>query len=60
MKRTYLYTILAAAVIALVAFLFFAPDNFEGNVLQQHDMMQGIANGQEGKAYEAATGETTR
>ena len=60
MKRTYIYTILAAAAIALVAFLFFAPDNIEGNVLQQHDIMQGIANGQEGKAFEAATGETTR
>ncbi|MDE6144119.1 MAG: hypothetical protein K2F94_08610, partial [Muribaculaceae bacterium] len=32
----------------------------QGNVLRQHDTMQGIANGQEGKAFHEATGETTR
>lgn len=29
-------------------------------MLQQHDIQQGIANGQEGKAFHEATGETTR
>ncbi len=29
-------------------------------MLQQHDTLQGIANGQEGKAFQEATGETTR
>ncbi len=55
-----LYSILAVAFLALTAFLFFCPDDIEGNVLQQHDIQQGIANGQEGKAFHEATGETTR
>lgn len=60
MKRTYIYSLLAALLLAVVAFFFFFPDDVQGNVLQQHDMMQGIANGQEGKAFTEATGETTR
>lgn len=60
MKKKYLYYILATAVLAIVAIIFFWPDDVQGNVLQQHDTMQGIANGQEGKAYYEATGETTR
>lgn len=55
-----LYSLLAVALLALTAFLFFCPDDIEGNVLQQHDIQQGIANGQEGKAFHEATGETTR
>lgn len=58
-KKT-LYSILAVAFLALTAFLFFCPDDIEGNVLQQHDIQQGIANGQEGKAFHEVTGETTR
>lgn len=60
MKKSYIYSILAALFLAVVAFLFFFPDDIQGNVLQQHDTMQGIANGQEGKAFTEATGETTR
>ncbi len=60
MKKTYIYSFLAALFLAVVALLFFFPDDIEGNVLQQHDTMQGIANGQEGKAFTEATGETTR
>lgn len=60
MKKNYLYTILAALLLAVVAFLFFFPNDIEGNVLQQHDIVQGLANGQEGKAFHEATGETTR
>ncbi len=60
MKKTYIYSILATLLLAVVAFLFFFPDDIEGNVLRQHDTMQGIANGQEGKAFTEATGETTR
>lgn len=60
MKEKYLYSILATAFIAVVAIIFFWPDDIQGNVLQQYDTMQGIANGQEGKAYYEATGETTR
>ena len=60
MKRTTIYSVLAALLLAVLAILFFFPDDMEGNVLQQHDMVQGIANGQEGKAFTEATGETTR
>lgn len=60
MKKNNLFFILATAILAIVAIVFFYPDDIEGNVLQQHDTMQGIANGQEGKAYYEATGETTR
>ncbi len=60
MKKSYVYSLLAALLLAVVAFFFFFPDDLQGNVLQQHDTMQGIANGQEGKAFTEATGETTR
>ena len=59
-KKNLICTGLAALLLVVVAILFFAPADFEGKVLQQHDMMQGVANGQEGKAFTEATGETTR
>jgi len=55
-----LYSVLAVAVLAFISFVFFFPDAMEGNQLQQHDIMQGLANGQEGKVYHEQTGETTR
>lgn len=48
------------AIIALIAFAFFYPDAQQGNELRQHDMQQGIAIGQEAKAFAEATGETSR
>lgn len=48
------------AIIAIIAFAFFYPDASEGNQLQQHDMQQGIAIGQEAKAYAEQTGEVSR
>ncbi|MDE5665024.1 MAG: YfhO family protein [Duncaniella sp.] len=48
------------AVIAIIAFAFFYPDASEGNQLRQHDMQQGIAIGQEAKAYAEQTGEVSR
>lgn len=60
MKRKYIYALIATAFMAAVALLFFFPDDIEGNVLQQPDIMQGTANGQEGIAYHEATGNTTR
>lgn len=56
-KKNTIYTVLAALVLALVALFFFFPDDIEGNVLQQHDMTQGMANGREISKYEAETGE---
>lgn len=50
----------SAVVIAVIALCFFHPDAISGNSLNQSDMLQGAANGQEAKAYEEATGETTR
>lgn len=60
MKKTEIYSILAALLLAVVAFLFFFPDDVTGNVLKQHDILQGLANGQEGKAFQEQTGEATR
>lgn len=48
------------AVMAIISIAFFYPDNFEGNDLRQHDMQQGLANGQEVKLFEEATGEQSR
>ena len=59
-KLNYIYSVMAALLLAVVAFFFFFPDAQEGNVLQQADTLQGMANGQEGVAFHEATGETTR
>ena len=56
-NKNLLYTILSAILLLLVALLFFAPADFEGKVLQQADIQQGLANGQEVQTYEAETGE---
>lgn len=45
---------------AATALVFFYPDAVEGNVLMQHDIQQGLANGHEGEVYRETTGETTR
>lgn len=50
----------AIAVMAFLAFVYFYPDDVEGNILSQHDTRQGIANGQEVKAFTEATGEDSR
>lgn len=60
MKKNILYTALAGLLLAALAVFFFYPDDVEGRVLQQSDITQGLANGQEGKAFKEATGETTR
>lgn len=49
--------VLSMFIMAAVSLAFFYPDNFEGNSLQQPDMVQGAANGEEGRAFEEATGE---
>lgn len=49
--------LVSIVVIATVSLMFFAPANFNGATLSQHDMQQGTANGQEAVAYQAATGE---
>lgn len=54
------YSLIAVFLLAAVAFAFFFPDDMEGNVLRQHDIMQGIANGEEARAFHEETGQTTR
>ena len=44
----------SVAIMAIISIAFFAPDNFEGNSLRQHDMQQGLANGHEVEAYHEA------
>jgi len=56
-KKTILSIIGALAVIVAVSLAFFYPDAFEGNTLQQHDITQGMAMGQDVIRHEAATGE---
>lgn len=59
-KKTTIFTIAAALLLAVVAFMFFFPDAMEGRVLQQHDIQQGLANGHEQQVFKAETGESTR
>ncbi len=53
-KKTILSIIGALAVIVAVSMAFFYPDNIEGNVLQQYDIVQGEGIGREiAETYEA-------
>lgn len=58
--KKYLYSLLSVALLAIIAIFFFAPNDLTGDVLQQSDILQGTANGQEGIAFKESTGETTR
>lgn len=60
MKRTYIFSLLCVALMALVSLAYFYPDAIDGRVLEQHDMQQGMANGHEAQQYHEATGKTTR
>lgn len=59
-KRKYLYIALSVVFMALVALLFFAPDDIDGRTLNQSDMRQGLANGQETQQYKELTGHAPR
>ncbi len=52
--------IISVLTIVAISVIYFSPDIFEGKVLFQGDTQQGIAIGQEAKAFNEATGETTR
>ena len=47
----------SVVVMAVLSLAFFYPGNFDGGVLRQADMQQGLANAHEAKAYYEATGE---
>ena len=53
-------SVVSIVVMAVISLAFFYPDSMDGNTLRQHDVMQGIANGEEARAFNEATGETTR
>ena len=52
--------IISIVAFAAISWIYFYPDDVTGNVLRQHDVTQGIANGQEVKAFEATSGEVSR
>ena len=49
--------VIAVVVFAAISWIYFYPNDVNGDVLQQNDIMQGAANSQEISAYEAQTGE---
>ncbi|MBE6305874.1 MAG: hypothetical protein E7082_08200 [Bacteroidales bacterium] len=56
-NRSFIGIILSVIIIAGISSVYFYPDAFEGKVLQQHDMQQGMANSHELQVHEAETGE---
>ena len=48
---------IAVLVFAAIAWVYFYPNDVNGDVLQQHDVMQGAANSQEVQTFENQTGE---
>ncbi len=53
--------VLSILVFAAISWIYFYPSDTKGYVLQQNDVMQGKANGQEAKVYnESHDGEVTR
>ena len=52
-----IHFVVAVILFAAISWIYFYPNDVNGDVLQQHDIMQGLANGQETQQYEAQTGE---
>ena len=48
---------IAVITFAAISWIYFYPNDVNGDVLQQHDIMQGVANSQETTAFEQQTGE---
>lgn len=59
LKRILPYA-LSVIVMIVISVVYFSPDIFENRVLFQGDIQQGIAIGEEGRAFKEATGESTR
>ena len=49
--------VIAVIAFAAISWIYFYPNDVNGDVLQQHDIMQGAANSQEITAFEQQTGE---
>ncbi len=52
-----IHFLIAVVAFAAIAWIYFYPNDVNGDVLQQHDVMQGIANSQEINNFEQQTGE---
>ena len=50
---------IAVLVFAAISWIYFYPNDLNGDALQQHDVMQGAANSQEVQTFEEKTGETS-
>ena len=55
-----IHFIIAVVVFAAISWIYFYPNDVNGDVLQQHDMMQGLANSHELQSFEDQTGEKAR
>lgn len=61
LKSKKFWSIVASVVVmAVIALIYFYPDDVTGNSLNQHDMQQGAAIGHEVQQYAEATGHTAR
>ena len=59
--RSVVTFVLSILAFAAISWIYFYPNDVNGDVLQQNDIMQGAANGQEAKVYnESHDGEVTR
>ncbi|MBR7011366.1 MAG: hypothetical protein IKI10_00565 [Muribaculaceae bacterium] len=52
-----IHFVIAVVVFAAISWIYFYPNDVNGDVLQQHDIMQGAANGQETSSMLEQTGE---
>ena len=59
--RSVVTFVLSILAFAAISWIYFYPNDVQGDVLQQNDVLQGAANGQEAKLYnESHNGEVTR
>ena len=59
--RSVIALVLSILAMAAISWIYFYPSDVNGDVLQQNDVLQGAANGQEAKLYnESHDGEVTR
>lgn len=59
-SRSFWSSVACVAIIVVLAVAYFYPDAMQGNLLRQHDTLQGVSNGQEAKLFAEQTGEATR
>ena len=52
-----IHFVIAVIAFAAISWIYFYPNDINGDVLQQHDIMQGAANSQETQAFADKTGE---